>query len=380
MSAVTQVPGGLLSDIITWVRRIIKSPSAQAISNQTIADYINRFVVYEMAERFQLNEFKRQYTFETVPNIFVYQAPFTHSISDNFPINTDPPPFINNPVASLEQTVVPVYQNFRPPVYADGIQLGFFQSNDQFYRVFPEFVQNQVPMLGDGTVGPYSTTITSNPILRGFIDDIGYLQPYVFITTVSAAGTQQYIVDSGYVNPLGEGILIQTDATFQNITGSPLTGSPPSGGGAGTVDYNTGEMTFTFSNAAVDGANINVQTSPYSAGFPRIMLFFNNYFKIYPVPDKPYKIQIDAMVTPQVFFNTSDSFAFAYMSEYIARGAARKILSDNGDWEQFAAYEGLFREQENLVLRRTDRQRGIERTPTIFTASTKQNAYMFGQF
>jgi hypothetical protein len=375
------VSGGILADIITWVRRIIKSPSPQAISDATIADYINRFWAYELPERIQLFELKRQYTFETVANIFEYQAPFAPTTTWNFPANSNPPPFINNPSPAINQTPIPLYHQFRPPIYCDGVQMGWFQSNEQFYNVFPELVLNENPLEGDGTTGPYSTTVSRNPILRGFIDDLGYLQPYVYITFVDASGLQHYIVDSSYTNGSGQGILIETDSTFQNIIGAPLIGSPPVAGGAGTVDYNTGIVTFSWSAVAVPaGTPIEIQTSPFSSGRPRIALFFNNIFKLYPVPDRAYKIQVDAYITPSVFFSSTASIPFAYMSEYIARGAARKILSDNGDYEQMQFYEPLFREQENLVLRRTSRQNAVLRTPTIYSGQTQSNGYLYTQY
>lgn len=379
-TALPQVSGGILSDIIIWIRRLLKSPSTQSISDAIIADYINRFYSYDMPERIQLFELKRQYTFETIPNIFEYMAPFTQATTPIFNVNNNPPPFIENPIPPQAQTVMPIYQMFEQPIYCDGVLMGWYQSNQQFYNVFPEFVNNEVPLLGNGTTGPFTVNFGRNPVLRGFIDDLGNLQPYVYITTVNTAGQQQYIVDSGYTNTSGQGLLIQTDSTFQNIIGPPLIGSPPTSGGSGTVDYINGTATFTFNSVAISGANINVQTSPFSAGFPRICLFFNNVFKLYPVPDRAYKIQCDAYLTPTVFFNTSASIPFAYMSEYLARGAARKILSDMGDYDQFQFYEPLFREQENLVLRRTSRQKSTIRTPTIFSSQTGQNPYVLTQY
>ncbi len=375
-----KVTGGILADVIIWVRRLLKSPSTQSISDAVIADYINRFWGYDLPERIQLFEMKRQYTFETIPNILEYQIPFTQATTPTFPDNTNPPPFIQNPDPAQQQTVVPVYHMFRPPVYCDGVQMGWYQSNQQFYNVFPEFVQNEFPIQGDGTIGPYAAGVGRTPILRAYIDDLGNLLPYVYITAPDASGNQQYIVDSGYKDSSGLGILIQTDSTFQNIIGTNLIGSPPSSGGSGRVNYLTGALTFTFASAVPSGENIETQTSPFSAGFPRICLFFNNTFKLYPVPDRAYKIQVDAYITPTVFFNTQASIPFAYMSEYIARGAARKILSDNGDYDQFQFYEPFFREQENLVLRRTSRQNATQRTPTIFSAQTSNNPYIFTQY
>jgi len=370
-----KVGGGILSDVITWVRRLLKSPSSQAISDTVISDYINRFYAYDMPERIQLFELKRQYTFETIPNIFEYMAPFTQVQTPVFPANATPPPFQQNPVPQQNQTVMPVYNLFRPPIYCDGVQMGWYQSTEQFYSIFPELVLNEFPIQGSGTGGPYTISFGQSPVLRAYIDDLGNLLPYVYITAIDSTGNQAYIVDSSYLNNSGLGILIQTDSTFQNIIGSSIAS-----GGAGTVDYINGTATFTFINSIAAGVNIESQTSPYSAGFPRICLYFNNTFKLYPVPDRAYKIQVDAYYTPAVFFNTLASVPFAYMSEYLARGAARKILSDTGDYEQFQFYEPLFREQENLVLRRTTRQNATQRTPTIFSSQTNNNPAYFTQY
>ena len=57
------------------------------------------------------------------------------------------------------------------------------------------------------------------------------------------------------------------------------------------------------------------------------------------------------------------------MCEYISRGAARKLLSDTGDWDQFDRYEPLFLEQEMLVWKRSQRQFTATRTDTIFSNS-----------
>ena len=91
-------------------------------------------------------------------------------------------------------------------------------------------------------------------------------------------------------------------------------------------------------------------------------------------------MELDCYLTPAAFLNTSQAFAFGYMSEYIARGAARKILSDTGDTESFMFYEPLFREQENLVWKRSQRQYTTTRTGTIFSETQGQtNVNNIGQ-
>jgi len=100
---------------------------------------------------------------------------------------------------------------------------------------------------------------------------------------------------------------------------------------------------------------------------PRGVLFNNNTLTFRSPPDTQYLVQLDAYLSPAAFLNSPNAIPFGYMAEYIARGAARKILSDTGDVEQFNFYEPLFREQETLVWKRSQRQFTSTRTPTIFS-------------
>lgn len=333
-------PGATVEDVITWVRRIIKSPNSDQVPDTTIQDYINRFYTYDVPARLQLFELKRRYTFETVRHVFQYQFPYND------------------------------YQMILPPAYCDGVQIGYYQSNQQFYSIFPEFVNNQFQFLGRDISGPYTVTFQKVPVLPGFIDDLGNLEPYVFITTTDVNGNGLFIVDTPTPGNPNIGTLIQTDATFQNII-------EPN---AGTINYVTGACTFTFDQVIPATSHIHTQTSPYSAGVPRIMLFFNNVIKLYPVPERSYKIQVDAYITPAQFLSTSDAIPFTYMSEYIAVGAARKMLRDNADYEMYQFYTEQLREMENQVLRRTDRQNSTQRTPTIFCTASGNGTFNHTQY
>jgi len=84
-------------------------------------------------------------------------------------------------------------------------------------------------------------------------------------------------------------------------------------------------------------------------------------------PATQYLVELDAYLTPAALLNSEAALPFGYMSEYIARGAARKILSDTGDWDQYDRYEPLFREQEQLVWKRSQRQFTSTRTPTLYS-------------
>jgi hypothetical protein len=96
-------------------------------------------------------------------------------------------------------------------------------------------------------------------------------------------------------------------------------------------------------------------------------MFYNNTITLKNPPDTQYQIEMTAYLTPAAFLSSSAALPYAYMAEYIARGAARKILSDTGDIEQFQFYEPLFREQESLVWKRSQRQVTSTRVQTIFS-------------
>ena len=65
----------LLNDIITYVRRIIKSPSDAVITNALIIDYINRFWIMDIDARAQFYDFRSKYTFQTIPGVADYNMP-----------------------------------------------------------------------------------------------------------------------------------------------------------------------------------------------------------------------------------------------------------------------------------------------------------------
>ncbi len=133
------------------------------------------------------------------------------------------------------------------------------------------------------------------------------------------------------------------------------------------INYFTGEIRVSFPVSIPVGVNINVQCYYFQTGLPRAIFYNNNTICLRSPPDKQYLVELDAYLTPAAFLTTESAIQFAYMSEYIARGAARKILSDTGDVEQFMFYEPLFKEQELLVWKRSQRQWTNNRTPTIYS-------------
>lgn len=375
-----------LSDIITYVRRLIKSPSNAVITDALIIDYINRFYISDVDARLQLFDLKTKYQFQTSPAVDRYNMPL-------YDIQTEP--------GSQTIGMYPVYQGFASPAYINGVQVKLETLKSPFFNVWPNIVQNLPAVgIGNGTTNPVTLNIPiigSNPptplnpplqgILRGHVDISGIIAtgtnqdpptgntlnlsipstsiyPAVYITYLDANGNNIVIQDSGQflTNNPNYGLLMKPGtAPFGYSAFSTYSTT------ANTINYLTGVINFTPSIAIPQGQNINVQCFWFQTGLPRGILYYNNTLTLRSPPDKQYLVELDAYLSPAAFLSTSAAVPFGYMSEYIARGSARKILSDTGDVEQFQFYEPLFREQEMLVWKRSQRQWTNNRTPTLYS-------------
>lgn len=381
----------LLSDIITYVRRIVKTPSNASLTDALIIDYINRFWLMDVQARLQMFDFKTKYQFETIPGISDYNMPL-------YQVQTEP--------GGQQIAPYPVYQGFTGTTYVNGIQIPLYVQRDPFWKIWPNYLQALTTVaVGDGTTTHFTFSVPFFPAIPGHVDMTGIIYnssngggtadpifaaqvpnsggtavipytsiyPGVYITYQNANGSTTTVMDSGVflssaTNNQLKGILIQgTSAGNFNISPSGYSILGTTTTANSTVNYVTGAVDVTFLTAPASGTNIQVQSYFYQQGIPRAILFYNNCLTIRPPPDISYMIELDAYLTPAAFLNTSQAIQFGYMCEYIARGAARKILSDTGDIEQFQFYEPLFKEQETLVWKRSQRQFTSQRTGTIYS-------------
>lgn len=379
-----------LQDVITYVRRIVKTPSNTSLTDDLIIDYINRFWVMDVDARLQLFDLKKKYQFQTSPAVDRYNMPL-------YSIQTE----------SGDQTIgmYPVYQGFLGPAYINGVAVTLETQKNSFFNTFPNIVQNQgVVAIGDGAQANFTIQlpILGNPsppnpplngILRGHVDISGIIAtgvnnqdpPFgitidtdipvtsidaaVFITSLDPNGNSIVVSDSGQF--LIDGANNQPNYGLLMNPGTAPYGNTALVGGyttvLNTINYLTGEINVTFPIAPSDGANIGVQCFYFQTGLPRSILYYNNTLTLRSPPDRQYLVELDAYMTPAAFMSSGDALQFGYMAEYIARGAARKILSDTGDVEQFMFYEPLFKEQELLVWKRSQRQWTNNRTETIYS-------------
>jgi len=147
------------------------------------------------------------------------------------------------------------------------------------------------------------------------------------------------------------------------------------------INYFNGRVNNLFFPSTIpSGANIYATVNFFQQGLPRSILFYNNVLTLRSPPALQYLIELDAYLSPAAFLNTSSAIPFGYMTEYIARGAARKILSDTGDVEQFQFYEPFFIEQELLVWKRSQRQWTATRTETLYSRGNRYGRNGYGNF
>jgi len=389
----------LISDVITYIRRIIKSPSNAEISDALLIDYINRFWISDVSARIQLFDEKTKYSFQTSPGVDRYNMPLYN---------------VQTEQGSQQINSYPVYQGFLSPCYINGIPIFFETEKKNFFSNWFNIVQNMpVVAVGDGTAGPYTitfpiapnNTVPLNPpiqaILRGHVDMQGIIatgstqdppigtnldlnipytsiDPAVYFTSTDATGANIVVSDSGQflTGNVNYGLLMNQ---------VPLSGSlapfgytqlfPGYSTTLNTINYFTGTAVVNFPTAIPSGVNINAQCYYYQAGLPREILYYNNTLTLRSPPDRQYLVELDAYLSPAAFLASADALQFGYMAEYIARGAARKLLSDTGDVDQFNFYEPLFIEQERLVWKRSQRQFTSTRTQTIYSQGMNQNGY-----
>lgn len=363
---------------------MIKPNSNASISDNLIIDYINRFWLMDIDARVQFFDFKTTYRFQTTPGISSYNMPL-------YAPQTQPGAQVISPF--------PVYQGFFQPCFANGIEIPFYNQRDAFWKIWPNYIQAlPAVVLGDGSTTTFQFTLPYFPAIPGYLDMTGIIYsggiqdpiftnvfplntsgtislpvssfyPGVFLTYTDANGSNTVVTDSGLYlnnNTTGElyGLLMQSGpAPFGNL---PL-GSNTYSVTQNTVNYQTGLVNVTFPSAPMAQTPIQAQCYFYQSGIPRAILFENNCITIRPPPDIQYLIELGCYLTPAAFLSSTQAIQFGYMAEYIARGAARKILSDTGDWEQFTAYEPLFLEQERLVWKRSQRIFTSTRTGTIFS-------------
>jgi hypothetical protein len=396
-----------LSDTLRYMRQFLKTPSDTSISDDILIDFLNRFFIMDLDARIQVFDLKTKYQFLTTPGQDQYNMPMYNFQTEE---------------GSQTIGMYPVYQGFLAPAYINGIQINFSTLKTQFFQNWPNWAQqNMIVGQGNGSEGPYTFNIPISPnnttpanppiqaLLRGHVDIQGIIStgvdqdppigvtlpnsggtpiqylipstsiiPAVYFTTQDATGANLSIQDSGVflTGNVNYGLLMQPgSAPFgYNTLPNPLSEPDIYSTTQNTINYLTGVATNVYFPTAVpNGANINAICYYFQCGLPRSMLYYNNTITLRCPPDNQYLVEIDAYLSPCAFMNSAQALPYAYMSEYLALGAARKIMYSTGDAEQLAFYEPFFIEQERLVWKRSQRQFTATRTPSLYQQDSNQD-------
>lgn len=325
-----------LSAIRTKVRRLTRTPSINQMSNDTLDEYINTFVVYDFPEHLRTFDLHTQISFYTVPFVDKYPAGY-------FPL----------------QDYVNIDVNTFLPAYVNGTKAYYTQSREQFYNIYPLNRTQQTLGYGNGVqttfIGllntPQETSVLSENIVISYIDEDGTGEAFFDMTIRTANG------------PIPQGNLY-------NQSNKPAT-APTTINLANTVNYQTGAFTVTFTNPPGDGAEIVGRYRQMQPSQPQGVLFWDNTFELRPIPDNIYQVNLEVNIVPTQLLAVDQSPNVKQWWQYIAYGAAKKIFEDRMDLQSVQMIFPEMKMQERLVLRKTLVQfNSNQRTPTVYSEQT----------
>jgi hypothetical protein len=322
-----------LSDIRIKVRKLTRSPSINQISDAVINDYINTFVLYDFPEHLRMFYLRTTLTFYTSPYIDTYTTNTTN---------------VNDPLYNFKNQ----YISTGTPVYIAGFPAYYTQSREQFYNIYPIINSiSTIGSVGDGVTTNFTGTLSAVPVLAG----------KVTFSSVDFNNDGLALADDGNGNLLAPGFGATTPAS--------------------TINYITGDYVLNFPFAPGVGVAINSMTVPYAPSRPQGICFFQDSFIVRPVPDQPYPINLEVFTRPTELLSNNQMPDLAEWWQYIAYGAAKKILEDRMDPDTVAIIMPEFKKQETMMLRRSLVQMSNERTATIFTEQTSiGNGFNWGGY
>lgn len=331
-----------LQTIRTKIRRLTRSLSPSQISDDNIDQYINTFVQYDFPEHLRLFNFQKTFTFYTQPFIDVYET------------SND----VNSPMYNFKNKYVTV----NPPVFVAGYQAQFLQSREQLFGQYPMINSiASVGTTGNGTTAAFSGTINqAQANTTGISGQITCLiRENVLFSSIDSNDNGLAMIDypiSATIGNLYVPGTVPTSTVTKDVNNF--------------INYVTGQYKVTFIAAPGIGQQINSQTIPTQAALPTAVLFYDGKFTVRPVPDQPYRINIEVEQRPSELLSSGQSPDLEEFWQLIAYGASKKIFEDRMDLDSVQQILPEFNMQLRLCLRRTIVQQTSQRVSSIYTEST----------
>ena len=343
---------GILQDVMEKVRQLAGLGSTDQATDQKIIKYINSYYLYDFPDDLRLLKLKDVYTFNTVQGVDTYPFDF-----DN-------------------------WSTVKGPAYCDKAQMVFLQDPNDFFSYYFSVQTRETFASGDGTAGTYSGTCQSTPLLRSV-----YNNPKA---DTKLASTQ--VFPAGYPPTFNEPNIsrVQNILITANTATSSLVVTDDGDGNLigdvndanGTIDYQTGAIAnLTFNAAVPSGNDIEISYIPVTLAQPYSILFFQEQFRLRPVPDKSYTIEITAYREPSKALMGTSSLTAPDLNgrpelfgwwELIAFGVAKKFYQDRLDMDGVQMMERFLQEQISQARTITYAQIGTRSTSTIYRDESDQ--------
>jgi hypothetical protein len=349
-----------LADIILKFRKLTGAGNSLQLTDAQIIDYINSFYLYDFPAQFRSLKLKDRYTFNTIRGIDIYPFDSEHYTTVEMP-------------CYCMKFIIPLYQQ----PFGNS---GFWGSSSNW-----QFQQNITQ--GNGTTGPYTGTLTNTPIVRSVNNNPMVQTPTsptsAYLPTPPEIATPLFTNQA--IPSRVQNILITANSslgTTQNITDDGAGNLI--GGGTGTINYETGAISVTFTNVVPSGQNIQVMYSPTVMARPLSILFFQNQFTLRPVPDQGYTIELIAYRQPSQALlgttdpNTPNTAGVPELKEWwelLSMGAAKKFFEDQQDVNSLQVMEKYLFDRYAVVEARTYAQIGSKQRIGTIYADQMNNGY-----
>ncbi len=341
-----------LTQIRNKARRLTRSLDTNLLPDATLDEYINTFILYDFPEHLRL--------FNLHTTLSFYTSPFIDTYSTTSTPTTDPLYNFKNRYISVN-----------PPVYVAGFEALFSQSREQFFAIYPMLSSiSSIGVSGDGTTTSFSGTINTSQANTSGISGqtICLLRNNVLFDSIDANYNALTMTDYPISASIGN-LRVPDQAPTSTSVQDP----------ANYINYITGQFVVTFKNTAgvatapAAGQPINSQTVPQQPARPQSILFYDGSFTLRPVPDQSYKVTMEVYQRPTELLSSGSQPELSEWWQFIAYGAAIKILQDRTDTETVVQLMPEFNNQMNLIQRRTIVQNTTQRTSTIYSQQTSNS-------
>lgn len=206
------------------------------------------------------------------------------------------------------------YTNIEPPVYVNLQSILYYQDPAVYYSQNPEQITLGTMGTGNGVQTNFPLTVQVPMIVPGTV------------------------------------IVTDNTETFTDNGAGVLTGSA---GGTGTVVYTTGAINVNFFAAPANGIVINLSYQQEQPAKPQSVLFYDDKFRFYPMPDTVYRIRVQAFKVPDALVNATDTPPLQEWGPCIAYGAARRLFMEYGEMDQWNQIMPMYKSEVTSILSRT---------------------------